>query len=126
VDLWDCLPGAVNEAWVLTNGTKLVNADSGKCLTALPPAPPQTCTNIWARPLSTGATAIGFVSNLEGPVNMTCDADCFAKANVTAGRVRVRDVVGHRDLGELSAPLTLTVLVGGGGGNGEAVVVTPV
>jgi hypothetical protein len=48
-----------------------------------------------------------------------------AAANVTAARVRVRDVVAHADLGVLQAPFTLTVLVGGGGGNGEAVVLTP-
>ena len=126
VDLWDCVEGATNEAWLLTNNTLLVNADSGMCLTASPTSDPSICVNIWARPLSTGATALGFISNFAEPTNITCDTACFAKANVTASAVRIRDIVGHVDLGVFTKPLAVTVLVGGGGGDGSALLVSPI
>lgn len=56
VDLWSCLAQAPNEVWLWVNGTKLVNGDSGKCLTAVPSS--QSCTNVWARPLSTHQFAL--------------------------------------------------------------------
>ena len=124
VDLWACEAGATNEAWA-ARGSALVNGDSGKCLAAAPLPPAGACTNVWARPLSSGAVALGFVSNLAEPADVVCDAACFAAANVTAARVRVRDIIAHADLGELSAPLRVVVRVAGGGGDGGALLITP-
>ena len=118
------MAGASNEAWV-KQGARLVNNDSGKCLTAAPLPPSSSCTNVWARPLSRKRTALGFVSNLEAAANITCDAACFATAGVTAAAVRVRDMIAHADLGVLRAPLSVTVVVGGGGGDGTALLITP-
>lgn len=63
VDLWGCQANAKNEqwAWKASGSTvggfavgTLTNLQSGKCLTAAPPAPPQECTNVWSRPLANG------------------------------------------------------------------------
>ena len=131
VDLWACLPGAANEAWDEGAGGALVNRDSGKCLSAVPfpsptlsPAPAPACTNVWARPLASGATALALVSNDAAPRNVTCDAACFALANVTAQRVRVRDLVAHADLGVFAAPLSVSMLLGGSG-DAAALLITP-
>ncbi len=110
--------------WNRANSTRLVNEDSGNCLTAVPVEQPTECFNVWARPLSSGATALGLVSNVPTPQNITCDAQCFASANITAKRVHIRDLIQHRDLGEFSSPLSVSVLLGGGG-DGGALLVTP-
>jgi hypothetical protein len=130
VDLWTCLPGAQNEAWAFsgdagdgTPGT-LKAAQSGLCLTATVPDA-GACVNVWARPLSDGSTALGMVNNGPAEAAVTCDAACFAAANVSSpGGVRVRDLVARADVGTLAPPYTFTANVTGDGG-GAAFKFTP-
>jgi len=53
---------------------------------------------IWARPLADGSKAVGLFNRLTIPMGMELD---FAKIGF-ASRVRVRDIWGAKDLGELS------------------------
>ncbi len=112
VDLWTCVAGAANEAWAPAGSTftrgQLINQDSKMCLAAVPLPPPATCGNVWARPLSDGSTAMVFVYNGDVDDALTCDAACFAAANLTAGAYEVRDLVAHMDVGAITVPLGWT------------------
>jgi hypothetical protein len=127
VDLWQCVPGALNEAWSLSASGELVNAFSGKCLTAVQLPPAASCSNVWARPLSNGDVGLAFVNNGDSAANVSCSTQCFEAANVTvaAKGLRVRDLVAHADLGVLLPPYSWTQLVAGGG-DGAALRLTPV
>lgn len=127
VDIWECVQGATNEAWSAPppgGSGPIVNGYSNLCLTATRGT--SACINVWARPLANGDRGIAFVSNDHAPTNVTCDAACFAAANVTISPrgVRVRDVVSHTDLGVLFPPYSYTALLGVDG-DGAAIRVTP-
>lgn len=124
VDLWTCVPGAMNENWTFTKtdnvppidgfsvGT-VVNADSGFCLTVSPPAPINSCTNIWARPLSNGDVALAFINNGDLNATVTCDQGCFNETGLlNAKEIKVRDLIKHVDLPNLVPPFSMTVLLG--------------
>jgi alpha-galactosidase len=119
VDLWACVAGATNEAWAprgapFSRGA-LVNQNSGKCLAAVPLPPPASCGNVWARPLSDGATALVFIYNGAADGAVACGSACFAASNMTAEKYRVRDLVAHADVGEISAPLSWSANLSAGG-----------
>ena len=82
------------------------------------PAPRPTnapCENIWARRLSDGGVALALV-NQGANSSITCNATCFAAAGLrTAKRIRVRDMLAHEDLPDLSPPFVLTARVPGQG-----------
>jgi len=59
---------------------ELTNDNSSFCLTAQPAPPPSACTNVWARPLASGSTALGWINNGGADVNVTCDSACLAAA----------------------------------------------
>jgi alpha-galactosidase len=128
VDLWTCVPGAANEAWAPAGSSfsrgLLINQDSKLCLAAVPLPPPAVCGNVWARPLSDGSFAQVFVWNGEEDGAVLCDAACFTAANMTAAKYRVRDLLTHADLGEISAPLSWSANLSAGG-SGAAYKFTP-
>ena len=69
------------------------------------PAPPTSLNtqNVWARNLHSGATALLFINNGAGAVNMTCDAACALAAGLVDGTTySVRDVGERRDLVSLT------------------------
>lgn len=130
VDLWTCESGATNELWKFVPaptteredrrglsfpvGT-LINQDSGKCLTATP-STPQTCTNVWSRPLANGDVALAMV-NHGANASVVCDAACFAAAGLGhATSIAVRDLIAHANLPPLHPPFSLNVSVVGDGG----------
>lgn len=127
VDLWTCVDGATNEQWAMNTsvnpaglpGVMFVNQDSGYCLAATG-ADTTSCTNIWARPLSDGGVALGFLNNGNDATTVTCDAACFAAAGITPATapngVAVRDMIAHTDNGVLLPPFQVAVNVTGGGG----------
>ena len=82
------------------------------------PAPRPTnaaCENIWARPLSNADVALAMV-NQGVNSSMTCNATCFAAAGLGGAKaVKVRDMIAHADLPELSPPFALTARVPGQG-----------
>ena len=82
------------------------------------PAPKPTnavCENIWARPLSDGGVALAMV-NQGANSSITCNASCFASAGLGgAKKLKVRDMIAHADLPELSPPFSLTASVAGQG-----------
>lgn len=97
-------------------GGALVNNDSSLCLAAAPPGGDDDCTNVWARPLSDGGLALGFVNNAQDAAAVECGAACFAAANASgAPRWRVRDMIAHAELGVIAPPFSLRVNVSGGG-----------
>lgn len=109
---------------------ELTNDNSSFCLTAQPAPPPSACTNVWARPLASGSTALGWINNGGADVNVTCDSACLAAAGVTPATaphgLAVRDLLHHADLPMLAGPpYSLTVLVPAAGG-GAALRVTPI
>lgn len=152
VDIWDCLAGATNLAWTLQarsvrgvvaallstqpcltltlqpNG-QLVNDNSSLCLTATPAPPAASCTNVWARPLSDGGTAFGFVNNGGAAANVTCDEACFTAAGISAvsapNGLSLRDLLRHADLPSLVPPYLFTAEAVPGGGGGAAFKVMP-
>jgi hypothetical protein len=114
VDLWTCLPSASNEMWKYNDG-QFINQDSGYCLTAVEGAT-DACTNVWARPLSTGATALAMVNNGDTSINVICDATCFTNANLTSSKgYRVRDIVQRMDIGTVTPPYSFSANVSSGG-----------
>lgn len=73
------------------------------------------CENIWSRPLANGDVALAMV-NQGGNASMVCDAKCFALAGLAgANKLKVRDMIAHTDLPELSPPFALTAFVAGQG-----------
>lgn len=82
------------------------------------PAPRPTnapCENIWSRPLSNGDVALAMV-NQGINATMSCNASCFAAAGLgRATKVKVRDMIAHADLPELSPPFELKARVAGQG-----------
>ena len=126
VDLWTCVPHAPNEAWNYTGSYttntentivpgQFINQDSGYCLTAVDEIVNE-CTNIWARPLSTGATVLAMVNNGDTDTTVTCNSTCFALANLTSTKgYKVRDVVQHMDLGTIYPPYSFSMNVSSGG-----------
>lgn len=128
VDLWTCVPGAANEAWAPAGAAfsrgALVNQDSKMCLAAVPLPPPASCANVWARPLSDGSTAHVFINNAGSNATVVCDGACFAAANMTGSRYRVRDLVAHADVGDIRAPLSWSARLPAGG-SGAAFKFTP-
>ena len=73
------------------------------------------CENIWSRPLANGDVALAMVNQ---GVNATvaCDAACFVAAGLgDAKKVKVRDMIAHADLPELSPPFLLKASVAGQG-----------
>ena len=126
VDLWGC-DGGSNEKWAFSvdaatvggfaTGT-LKNARSGKCLTASVAGPTSNavCENIWSRPLANGDLALAMVNQGAGNATMICDSTCFAAAGLgKASKIRVRDMIAHADLPELSPPFSFETLVPGEG-----------
>ena len=120
VDLWTCVPGATNENWTFTKADvppvdgylvgSIVNADSGFCLTVSSPPPINSCTNIWARPLSNGDVALAFVNNGDLNATVHCDQDCFILAGLSGAKgIKVRDLLQHVDLPNLMPPFSMTV-----------------
>jgi len=84
---------------------------------AATPASNKYCENIWARPLSDGSVALAMVNQGENST-ITCDAACFAAAGFTGGlptKIKVRDMIAHADLPELSPPFVLSANVAGRG-----------
>lgn len=72
-----------------------------------------SCHQVWSKPLANGNYALNFVNFHKAPVNVTCDADCFAAMGYAPGQaVKVRDLWQHADLGTFS---NYTVAVGGAG-----------
>lgn len=128
VDLWTCVHGATNLVWTLQQGSGLVvNEDSGNCLAAVPTD--DSCTNVWARPLSDAGVAFGFINNGDATVNVTCDSECFAAAGLTAASaprgLSVRDLIQHADLPHLLPPFLLTAAAVPANGGGAAFKVLP-
>jgi hypothetical protein len=152
VDLWTCVHGATNLVWTLQQGSGLVvnegglklhyachapvfrflvlrcvRADSGNCLAAVPTD--DSCTNVWARPLSDAGVAFGFINNGDATVNVTCDSECFAAAGLTAASaprgLSVRDLIQHADLPHLLPPFLLTAAAVPANGGGAAFKVLP-
>jgi alpha-galactosidase len=73
------------------------------------------CENIWSRPLANGDVALAMV-NQGGNASMVCNATCFALAGLAgAKKLKVRDMIAHADLPELSPPFALTAFVAGQG-----------
>jgi hypothetical protein len=82
------------------------------------PAPKPTnaiCENIWARPLADGSVALAMV-NQGADSSITCNATCFAAAGLgSAKKIKVRDMIAHADLPQLSPPFVLSASVLGQG-----------
>jgi len=55
-------------------------------------------TNIWGRPLQTGAWAVVFLNNYPYPTSITCDSSCFAQMTLPS-LVSVRDLWAHTNNG---------------------------
>jgi hypothetical protein len=73
------------------------------------------CENIWSRPLANGDVALAMV-NQGVNASITCDQSCFAAAGLGgAKKVKVRDMLAHADLPELSPPFELKASVAGEG-----------
>jgi hypothetical protein len=73
------------------------------------------CENIWSRPLANGDVALAMV-NQGANASITCDEACFRAAGLgTSKTVKVRDMIAHADLPELSPPFELTARVEGRG-----------
>ena len=72
------------------------------------PVPTNTiCENIWSRPLANGDVALAMV-NQGANATITCDMACFAAAGLgNAKKLKVRDMIAHADLEELSPPFEL-------------------
>ena len=117
VDIWTC-NGGVNQDFTLnSDGTISTAAAPGKpslCLAAKPNTPAE-CSNVWGRKLSNNNYALGFVNNAPTAVNVTCDASCFSKLNITAKALLVRDVWAHEYVAKLTAPFEFTSTVAGNG-----------
>ena len=61
------------------------------------PSPPKTAATRWGN------------EHEDTAQDVTCDAACFAKMNVTAGvAYKVRDLWAHADVGTVKPPLTYT------------------
>ncbi len=108
---WDSATGTISEPH------SVAPAGTGPplCL-AFSPSPPQQCTNVWGRQLSSGY-ALGMVNNGDAPATVTCDSACFAAMNVTAaaGRLRVRDVWAHMDVATLQPPYVFSAVLNASG-----------
>lgn len=77
--------------------------------------PNAICENIWSRPLANGDVALAMVNQGQN-ASMVCDAACFVLAGLGgAKRLKVRDMIAHADLPELSPPFTLAASVAGQG-----------
>lgn len=77
--------------------------------------PNAVCENIWSRPLANGDVALAMVNQGEN-ASMVCNATCFALAGLgSAKRLKVRDMIAHADLPELSPPFELKASVAGQG-----------
>ena len=73
------------------------------------------CENIWSRQLANGDVALAMV-NQGANATMVCDSACFTAAGLgKASKVKVRDMIAHADLPELSPPFALKALVAGEG-----------
>jgi hypothetical protein len=124
-----CVPGDAAQAWKLAaaGGTfaPLVHAQSGRCLTAPPtPSPPPTPTppppptpppaaptQVWAKPLASGAVAIVLLNRGKAPANITAD---FAAIEAATGLpLRVYDVLdiwaNETSLGVMASQVTAHV-----------------
>ena len=127
VDLWSCNGGS-NENWTFVPSSDaatvggfaagmLKNARSGKCLTVSTAGHTDNavCENIWSRKLANGDVALAMV-NQGANATMVCDSACFTAAGLgSASKVKVRDMIAHADLPELSPPFALKALVAGEG-----------
>ena len=77
--------------------------------------PNAICENIWSRPLANGDVALAMVNQGQN-ASMVCDAACFVLAGLGgAKRLKVRDMIAHADLPELSPPFALAASVAGQG-----------
>ena len=73
------------------------------------------CENIWSRPLANGDVAMAMV-NQGVNASVTCDQACFSAAGLgSAKKIKVRDMIAHADLAELSPPFELKATVPGQG-----------
>jgi len=80
-----------------------------------PKASNAICENIWSRPLANGDVALAMV-NQGANASIVCDSTCFAAAGLgKASKVKVRDMIAHTDLPELSPPFELAASVAGQG-----------
>jgi len=61
------------------------------------------CQQVWARPLHDGAHAFCLINFAPTETEVVCDKECMRRAGVPSeSLVAVRDVVRHRDLGDMS------------------------
>ena len=77
--------------------------------------PNAICENIWSRALANGDVALAMV-NQGANATVVCDAACFALAGLgDAKKLKVRDMIAHADLPDLSPPFALHADVAGQG-----------
>eukprot|EP00041_Stephanoeca_diplocostata_P018083 m.375207 g.375207 ORF g.375207 m.375207 type:complete len:544 (+) comp20915_c0_seq2:152-1783(+) len=91
----DTLPAG--SKWTYTpNGALMFVASAGApemCLSASTTPPATGATNVWGRVLSTKAWALVFLNTGAAAADITCDAECFAQMNITAGtKLAVKDL----------------------------------
>jgi len=100
-----------DQIWDYNNQTKQLK-NQGKCLSRQEVA----AFNVWGRPLSGGAWALVFLNTGSAVTNVTCTSDCLSQTGLK-GKVTVRDLWTHKDIGEvsISSPLTAINLPAKGG-----------
>jgi len=91
------------------------------------PVPGKSSTrNVWAKPLSTGQTAVIFLSTDPQAVPADCGPDCFARANLTKSQYRMLDVWTQKDLGIVSKKVGYKTKPLAANGGSLTVLLTPV
>ena len=115
-----CADGAAAQQWTLSAGGALKSAASGRCLDGAAAAA-QSATNVWARPLASGAAAAVFLNNAATDVAIPCDFACFTAMGFKAGqKLAVRDLWAHAALpSQLTVGATMAPFVPSATGTAE-------
>lgn len=118
---------AALQRWTWDSAARQLRSEAdGSCLAATPL--PEHYTNVWGRALSTGAWALVFVNadTSAQKLSVACPwAGCLDKTSFSATtRLRVRDLVRHAELANITAKDGYAASVEGAGGS-ETLLLTP-